>query len=86
MINKETGLTEAGAAVPGRGEKPSQHDILTGTNADGTANENTCGDWTFDGEGSAMLGHFDRRGPDSTLATATSWNAAHPSRGATWRR
>jgi hypothetical protein len=79
-INKETGLTETGAAVPGRGEKPNQHDILTGTNADGTANANTCGDWTLDGEGSAMLGHFDRKGPD-TLATATSWNAAHPSRG-----
>ena len=27
-----------------------------------------------------MLGHSDRMGPD-TLATATSWNAAHPSRG-----
>ena len=27
-----------------------------------------------------MLGHFDRKGPDA-LATATSWNAAHPSLG-----
>jgi hypothetical protein len=80
MINKETGLTETGATVPGRGEEPNQHDILTGTNADGTANANTCGDWTLDGEGSAMLGHHDRMGPD-TLATATSWNASHPSRG-----
>ena len=79
-ITKETGLTETGATVPGRGDEPNQHDILTGTNADGTANANTCGDWTLDGEGSAMLGHFDRSGPD-TLATATSWNAAHPSRG-----
>jgi hypothetical protein len=79
-INKETGLTETGATVKGRGDDPNQHDILTGTNADGTANENTCGDWALDGEGSAMLGHFDRKGPD-TLATATSWNAAHPSRG-----
>ena len=80
-INKETGLTETGAAVPGRGETPNQHDILTGTKADGTlAVGQTCADWTSSGEGAAMVGHFDRAGPDS-LATATSWNAAHPSRG-----
>jgi len=80
-INKENGLTESGAVVPGRGDEPNQHDILTGTNADGTANENTCGDWTLNGaEGSAMVGHHDRMGPE-TLPTGTSWNAAHPSRG-----
>lgn len=79
-INKETGLTEAGAVVKGRGEEPNQHDILTGSNADGSANENTCGDWTLNGEGSAMVGHHDRRGPD-TNPNAMSWNASHPSRG-----
>lgn len=81
-INKETGLTEKGEPVPGRGDQPNQHDILTGTNADGTrAADMTCGDWTLSGtEGSAMVGHHDRLGPD-TLPTATSWNAAHPSRG-----
>lgn len=80
-ITKETGLTEAGALVNGRGDEPNEHDILTGTNADGTlAAGQTCGDWTLNGEGSAMLGHHDRMGPD-TLATATSWNAAHGSRG-----
>jgi hypothetical protein len=80
-INKETGLTESGAVVKGRGDDPNQHDILTGTNADGTlAAGQTCNDWTSNGEGSAMVGHHDRMGPDS-LATATSWNAAHPSRG-----
>lgn len=81
-INKETGLTEKGEVVKGRGDTPNQHDILTGTMADGTkAADMTCGDWTMSGaEGSAMTGHHDRKGPD-TLATATSWNAAHPSRG-----
>lgn len=80
-INKQTGLTETGAMVKGRGEDPNQHDILTGTNADGTlAAGQTCSDWTSNGEGTAMLGHFDRMGPD-TLATAASWNAAHASRG-----
>lgn len=80
MISKETGLTEAGNPVNGRGDKPNQHDILTGTNADGTANENTCGDWTLNGEGSAMVGHHDRMGLDDSDA-AKSWNASHPSRG-----
>lgn len=81
-ITKETGLTEKGEVVPGRGDTPNEHDILTGTNADGTKiADQTCGDWTLDGaEGAAMVGHHDRMGPD-TLPTASSWNAAHPSRG-----
>jgi len=81
-ITKETGLTEKGTVVPGRGDTPNEHDILTGTQADGTkAVDQTCGDWTLDGaEGAAMVGHHDRKGPE-TLPTATSWNAAHPSRG-----
>ena len=81
-ITKETALTEKGEQVPGRGDTPNEHDILTGTNADGAkAVDQTCGDWTLDGaEGAAMVGHHDRKGPD-TLPTATSWNAAHPSRG-----
>jgi hypothetical protein len=80
QIDKETGLDETGTMVKGRGDDPNQHDILTGTNADGTKTADTCEDWTSNGDGSAMLGHHDRSGPDS-LATATSWNAAHPSRG-----
>jgi hypothetical protein len=80
-ITKETALSETGAFTKGRGDDPNQHDILTGSNADGTlAAGQTCGDWTLNGEGSAMLGHSDRQGPDS-LATAKSWNAAHGSRG-----
>ncbi len=80
-INKETALTETGAAVNGRGDEPNQHDILTGTNVDGTlAAGQTCGDWTSNGEGSAMVGHHDRMGPE-TLPTGMSWNSAHPSRG-----
>jgi hypothetical protein len=80
-ITKDTALSETGAITKGRGDDPNQHDILTGSNADGTlAAGQTCGDWTMNGEGTAMLGHSDRMGPDS-LATATSWNAAHGSRG-----
>lgn len=80
-ITKQTALTEKGATVNGFGDKPNEHDMLTGSNADGTlAVGKTCGDWTLDGQGAAMLGHSDRTGPD-TLPTAKSWNAAHPSRG-----
>jgi hypothetical protein len=81
-LTKDTALNEKGEVVSGRGDTPNRHDILTGSMADGTrAADQTCGDWTMSGaEGSAMVGHHDRMGPD-TLATATSWNAAHPSRG-----
>jgi len=80
-LTYETALTENGEVVKGRGEDPNQHDILTGSNADGTFAEGmTCEDWTSNGEGAAMVGHHDRAGPE-TLPTGTSWNAAHPSRG-----
>jgi hypothetical protein len=80
-LNKQTGLTEAGATVKGRGDQPNEHDILTGSNADGTlAAGQTCGDWTSNGEGSAIVGHFDRMGTNDS-APMKSWNSSHPSRG-----
>lgn len=79
-ITKETGLSETGEAINGRGDTPNRHDILTGSNADGTANENTCGDWTLNGEGSAIVGHHDRMGLRDD-APSKSWNSSHPSRG-----
>lgn len=81
-LTKETAVTETGEVITGRGDDPNRHDILTGSHADGTRAAETCEDWTSSAaEGAtAMVGHHDRLGPD-TLATATSWNAAHPSRG-----
>lgn len=79
-ISKETGLTESGEQVNGRGDDPNRHDILTGSNADGTAAAETCGDWTLDGEGSAFVGHHDRMGLRDD-APSKSWNSSHPSRG-----
>jgi len=66
-LNKETGLTEKGAKVNGRGDTPNMHDILTGSQPDGTASpgdpDRTCGNWTKGGsEGAAMVGHHDRIG------------------------
>lgn len=79
-IDKSTGLDEKGEMVNGRGDTPNRHDILTGSNADGTAAADTCGDWTSNDEGRAMVGHHDRMGLRDD-APSKSWNASHPSRG-----
>ena len=81
-ISKQTALTETGATVNGRGDTPNQHDILTGSNADGTvAAGMTCEDWTSNAStGKAFVGHHDRIGLKDD-APSKSWNASHPSRG-----
>ncbi len=81
-INKDTALNEMGAIVNGRGDTPNQHDILTGSQRDGTAFANTdnmtCGNWTSNGEGTAMMGHHDLTG---NPAGVNYWNFSHGSRG-----
>jgi hypothetical protein len=81
-ISKQTGLTETGAAINGRGDTPNMHDILTGSNADGTlAAGMTCEDWTSNSsEAKGFVGHHDRIGLKDD-APSKSWNASHPSRG-----
>jgi hypothetical protein len=84
-ITKQTALTEKGELVKGRGDQPNQHDILTGSQADGTAfagnQDMTCGNWTKSGtEGAAMTGHHDRMGLDES-PPAKSWNSSHATRG-----
>jgi len=68
----------------GRGDTPNRHDILTGSQADGTAfaagEDRTCKNWTSSTQGSAMLGHADRVGLRDDDASK-SWNSSHPSRG-----
>ena len=81
-LTKETQLTEKGAVVNGRGDTPNMHDMLTGSNLDGTAftdgTDHTCNNWTSNGAGSAQVGHHDRQGGGTN---PTSWNSAHPSKG-----
>jgi hypothetical protein len=81
-LTKETQLTEKGDIVNGRGDKPNQHDILTGSQLDGTAftdgTDHTCNNWMSNSTGSAQVGHHDRQGGG---ANPTSWNSAHPSKG-----
>jgi hypothetical protein len=80
-ITLETALDEAGNRIKGRGDKPNEHDILTGSQDDGTAYfpdeaDHTCNNWTSSDKGSAQVGHHDRHGGGNT-----SWSSAHPSRG-----
>ena len=83
-ISKETALDERGNVVKGRGDTPNEHDILTGSRADGTAfapqMDTTCKGWTSSGEGSAIVGHHDRNGP-LPENWAKSWNFSHQSAG-----
>ena len=84
-LSKTTALDELGQGVKGRGDTPNEHDILTGSRADGTAfapqTDTTCGGWTQSGAtGSAVVGHHDRTGP-LPEAWAQSWNFSHQSAG-----
>jgi hypothetical protein len=84
-LTKETSLSEKGEVINGRGDTPNRHDILTGSQSDGTAfagaDDRTCGNWTKSGAGAAMVGHHDRKGLNDS-APMLSWNSSHPSRGA----
>jgi hypothetical protein len=81
-LSRTTVLSEKGEPIKGAGDTPNQHDILTGSQLDGSAytdgSDHTCQNWTSnaDGTGSAQVGHFDRTGGGNT-----SWNSAHGSRG-----
>jgi hypothetical protein len=83
-ISKQTALDEKGELVNGRGDRPNRHDVLTGSQPDGTAfggpDDRTCGNYTKSGAGSVMVGHHDRMGLNEE-PPAKSWNSSHPSSG-----
>jgi hypothetical protein len=83
-LTKETALSEKGDVINGRGDKPNRHDVLTGSQPDGTAfpagEDRTCKNWTSSTQGSAIVGHSDRIGIRDDEAMK-SWNSSHPSRG-----
>ena len=83
-LSKENNLSEKGEIIPGGGDRPNKHDILTGSTAEGRAfpadKDMTCKNYTSSTQGSVMLGHNDRRGLDDSAASK-SWNSSHPSRG-----
>jgi len=80
-IQKANALTEKGELILGAGDKPNQHDILTGSDSDGgalaAAPDASCNGWTADDDThKAMLGHADRTGGPNI-----SWNSNHMSQG-----
>ena len=83
-LTKQTALSEKGDVINGRGDTPNRHDVLTGSQPDGTAfpagEDRTCKNWTSSTQGAAMLGHSDRIGLRDDDASK-SWNSSHPSRG-----
>ena len=83
-LTKATALSEKGDVINGRGDTPNRHDVLTGSQADGTAfpagDDRTCKNWTSSTQGAAMVGHADRVGLRDDDASK-SWNTSHPTRG-----
>lgn len=83
-INKLIALDENGNAVKARGDKPNQHDILTGSTPQGqystAGGDTTCSGWTSSDKGSAIVGHHDKLGL-SKDRHMVSWNSAHGTAG-----
>jgi hypothetical protein len=83
-LSKQSALTEKGEVVSGRGDPVNMHDILTGSDPAGmfstAGGDTTCGNWTKNGEGSAIVGHHDLVGLKDTRHMK-SWNSSHGSRG-----
>ena len=83
-LSAMTSLSERGFIIPGVGFAPNRHDVLTGSTPDGKAfpagEDRTCRNWTSSTQGTAMVGHIDRKGLRDD-APARSWNSSHPSRG-----
>jgi hypothetical protein len=80
-------VDETGERVPGQWQgspTPNVHDILTGSNRDGTLNAGyTCEDWTSASQDlTAWVGHSDGRGPGGSMeANYRPWNSVHENGG-----
>jgi hypothetical protein len=76
-------IDEKGEPVPGQwagSPKPNQHDILTGTNLDGTlVVGQTCADWTSEDPAmTAWVGHSDGLGPNMSMDPLyRPWHSVH---------
>lgn len=76
-------LDEAGNKINGQWQgspTPNEHDVLTGSAADGTLLEGkTCADWTSSSaDMTAQVGHTDGLGPSMNAAPPyNSWNSVH---------
>jgi hypothetical protein len=79
----EVFVDERGQRIAGQwpgSPRPVEHDILTGSTADGMLLPGmTCADWTSDSASvQAQVGHSDGLGPNGdTSGTLASWNSSH---------
>jgi hypothetical protein len=82
QLTKQTALSEKGEVINGRGDTPNRHDVLTGSQPDGTAfagsEDRTCKNYTSGTQGAVIVGHSDRQGLRDDDASK-SWNSSHPS-------
>jgi hypothetical protein len=74
-------LDERGNRINGQwsgSPTPNQHDVLTGSQANGMLSTgNTCSDWTAT-TGNAQVGHSDGLGPNmATTGNYPIWNGSH---------
>jgi hypothetical protein len=80
-------LDEYGDPVPNGKTNPgfNEHDVLTGSNQDGTWSGADCDGWTSNGDGSATTGHcdasFTASGGSSPVEPSDNWNSAHETNG-----
>jgi len=80
-VNKRTAITEKGEMITSGFDGPNRHDILTGSQMDGTAftdgADHTCKNWTSAAKPDrAQIGHHDRASSGNI-----SWNSAHATSG-----
>lgn len=85
--NADVFLDERGQKINGQwtgSPTPNEHDILTGSNPDGTVMMGaTCADWTSSSASlAARVGHSDGLGPNQNAAPPfSSWNSVHATNG-----
>lgn len=93
--NQELFINERGERINGQwngsngmnGTPPNEHDIMTGSNADGMlimTDVTTCDDWTSNTlQPGPQVGHTDGMGPMMNTAETrfTSWNGGHAAAG-----
>src|SRR3954463_6156765 len=77
-LGMQTSLSERGQIIPGVGFAPNRHDVLTGAQADGrafpAADARTCRNWSSSTQGTAMVGHIDKKGLRDD-PPSRSWNS-----------
>ena len=82
--HKLLAMNEKKELIPGEGETPNRHEVMTGATPDGRAftdgMDHTCNSWTSNTTGKMRLGHSDFMDRESEGQHTSSWNSAHDGR------